>query len=145
MNNHLALALALPLALLAGCGGPGAEPPTPAGHAATSSAPARPSGPITRYDGTYAGTLTPTSGAYSCPNAVRGTRSMTVHYGRALVDMNPGRGSPMQGMVQENGALRATDQIDRTIAVNGQIVNEQFVGAWTQGRCAYNLNFRRTG
>ena len=104
----------------------------------------RPTSPITRYDGVYAGPIIATTGTYSCPNAVSGNRAMRVQAGRVWLDMNPGRGAPLRGNVQEDGALRATDQIDRAIAVNGQIINEQFVGGWTQGRCVYNLNFRRT-
>ncbi len=137
-----ALAALLPLA---GCGGPEA-PGRPAGQAATTST--NQGGPptrVTKYDGTYAGSVTPTSGAYSCPNAVRGNRGMRINYGRALLDMNPGRSSPLQGLVQEDGSLRATDQIDRTISVTGTASAEQFVGTWVQGRCVYTLNFRRTG
>lgn len=137
-----ALALSLILALAA-CG---TEAPSgPIQGAAAPTTQGAPPARVTKYDGTYAGSVSPTSGAYSCPNAVRGNRSMTINYGRALLDMNPGRSSRLQGLVQEDGSLRATDQIDRSISVTGTASAEQFVGTWIQGRCVYTLNFRRTG
>ena len=89
--STLTAMLGLTLALAA-CN---SEPPRP--QIAASGAPVvqgAPAARVTKYDGTYAGTISPTSGAYSCPNAVRGNRSMTINYGRALLDMNPGRSSP---------------------------------------------------
>ena len=139
------LLLAGGLALLAGCGDDAPARPTQTGAATPPSQQGAPPARVVKYDGTYAGGVTPTSGAYSCPNAVRGNRSMSINYGRALLDMNPGRGSPLQGLVQEDGSLRATDQIDRFISVTGTVSGEQFVGTWVQGRCVYSLNFRRTG
>jgi hypothetical protein len=143
INARLTAMLGLALALGA-CGSD--EPSRQPGQA--SAAPVTQGGPaarVVKYDGTYAGSVTATSGAYSCPNAVRGNRSMTISYGRALLDMNPGRSSPLQGLVQEDGSLRATDQIDRFISVTGTTNGEQFAGTWVQGRCVYTLNFRRTG
>ena len=144
MTHHATLTAALGLTLaLAACNSEPVRPQTTA-----SGAPVLQGAPavrVTKYDGTYAGSISPTSGAYSCPNAVRGNRSMTINYGRALLDMNPGRSSPLQGLVQEDGSLRATDQIDRANSVTGTTTGEQFVGTWIQGRCAYTLNFRRTG
>ncbi len=152
MKLHATLTATLGLALgLAACS---AEEPSRTPAQGASAAPAASTAPlgqgaprarVTKYDGTYAGSVTPTSGTYSCPNAVRGNRSMTITYGRALLDMNPGRSSPLQGLVQEDGSLRATDQIDRFISVTGTASAEQFVGTWVQGRCVYTLSFRRTG
>jgi hypothetical protein len=145
MTHHTTLTAMLGLALALGACSSDDRPTAPG---QTSGAPVTQGAPIvrvTKYDGTYAGSVTPTSGAYSCPNAVRGNRSMSINYGRALLDMNPGRSSPLQGLVQEDGSLRATDQIDRFISVTGTTNGEQFAGTWIQGRCAYTLNFRRTG
>ncbi len=144
MTKNATLTAALGLALaLAACGDETA--PATSTRGGTPVTQGAPVARVTKFDGTYAGSVTPTSGAYSCPNAVRGNRSMTINYGRALLDMNPGRSTPLQGLVQADGSLRATDQIDRFISVTGTTSGEQFVGTWIQGRCAYTLNFRRTG
>ncbi len=136
------LAPALVALLLAACAG--SEAPPQRGSGATpAAAPARPSAPITRYDGAFAGSVSATTSAYTCAVPVRGTRGLVVNNGRVEADMTPGRGAPMRGAVQEDGSLRATDPIDRSNAVSGQIIGDQFVGAWANGRCNYTLNFRR--
>jgi len=145
MTHHAILTATLIATLSLSLAGCSSEPARP--QIAASGAPVvqgAPAARVTKYDGTYAGTISPTSGAYSCPNAVRGNRSMTINYGRALLDMNPGRSSPLQGLVQEDGSLRATDQIDRANSVTGTASAEQFVGTWVQGRCIYTVTFRRT-
>lgn len=130
--------------LLSGCGGP-EEAPQPRPAAAQASVhPTRPVGPVLQYDGRYLGPIAGAGGGYTCRERIGGTRELVIRRGRASIMMAE-RGSPLQGTVLEDGTLRAVDLIDRSSAVTGQVINDQFVGTWRNGVCPYSLNLRRVG
>jgi hypothetical protein len=133
------------LALLAACADDPAprQAPSASASAPQASAPAQRMGPVTQFDGRYAGPITPVTGAFTCTDRLSGERTMTVTQGRVSMDMAPRRGSPLRGSVQEDGTLRAADMIDRSNAVEGQIVDQEFVGTWHNGRCNYQVTMHK--
>lgn len=133
--------LSLPAALLlAACAG---EPPPspPPGHTATAApaaaAPAR-TGPVTRFDGRYTGTLALNPDrTRACPPAPQGEREITVRNGRATFVVNPQIRQTQTGTVGAEGSVRMMDSLDRNIATTGMFTEDWFRGEYRNGLCSY--------
>jgi hypothetical protein len=108
-----------------------------AGSAAPAAAPA-PSGPVTRFDGRYAGPLTLNPDrTRACPAAPTGDREITVRNGRATLLLNPRVQQVQTGTVGADGSVRMTDSLDRTIATAGIFTESGFQGEYRNGLCSY--------
>jgi hypothetical protein len=131
--------LAPPLAvalLLAACAG---DPPaaTPASSRQAGQPPAA-AGPVTRFDGRYAGTLVLNPDrTRACPPAPVGEREIIVRNGRATLLLNPQVRQTQTGTVGAEGSVRLADSLDRTIATTGLFTEEWFRGEYRNGLCSY--------
>jgi hypothetical protein len=121
--------------LLAGCDD---VPPPPS--TTRAAVPAGPAGPVSRFDGTYAGrsTLEPDR-TRACRQAPRSEVVMQVRDGRGSVVIDPELRQTLTGSVSADGTARLIDRIDRTVVTTGQIANGAFSGYHQNGPCRYSL------
>lgn len=141
------------LLLGAACAG---EPPPPPLSATTTTlrgaaapaagTPAPESGPVTRYDGRYVGTMTLNPDrTRRCQPAPPGEMSITVRQGRGTFQVDPTTRQTLSGSVGRDGQARFSDIVDRTIATSGVFTTEGFIGEHRNGLCSYAVNMRRLG
>ena len=141
-----ALARIAPMAvLLAACAGePLPTPPPP--RPASGTAAAAPAGPVTRFDGRYAGPLALLPDRTRvCPAAPAGERELTVRNGRASLMFNPQVQQVLTGTVGADGSVRMADSLDRNIATSGLFTAENFRGEHRNGLCAYSVQMTKRG
>ena len=136
--RHAGPFLLAALAVLAAC----AEASPPASTGATTAptatgTPAR-TGPVTRFDGRYAGTLALNPDrTRACPPAPQGEREITVRNGRATFVVNPQIRQTQTGTVGAEGSVRMMDSLDRNIATTGMFTEDWFRGEYRNGLCSY--------
>ena len=137
--------LAATAALLTACAGEPQPPPATAQARATPAA-AAPAGPVTRFDGRYAGTfaLLPDR-TRRCPEAPAGEREATVRNGRASLLFNPQVQQVLTGAVGADGSVRMADSLDRTIATSGLFTESGFRGEHRNGLCTYSVQMTKRG
>jgi len=141
----------LPLAVLltlAACAEAPPAPPPPAtantGTPAASPPPRAPAGPVTEFDGRYAGKmeLNPDR-TRTCPPAPPEEREIVVQNGRATFMLNPRVQQTQTGTVGRDGSVRMTGMIDRTIATSGVFTRTGFLGEYRNGLCSYAVNMTK--
>lgn len=119
------------------------EAGTPGGPRPSAGA-APPAGPVTRYDGRYAGELKLNPDrTRACPGSVAGDREISVRQGRAALVINPQTRQTLTGAVGADGSVRMTDSLDRTIATSGIFTAEGFLGEFRYGLCSYSVQMRK--
>jgi hypothetical protein len=132
----------------AACAGE-APPPAPRSAPSAAAAPrpaAEASGPVTRFDGRYAGTfaLLPDR-TRRCPEAPAAERELTVRNGRASLMFNPQVQQTLTGTVGADGSVRMADSLDRTIATSGVLSETGFRGEHRNGLCSYSVQMTKRG
>ncbi|GGC56900.1 hypothetical protein GCM10011504_39060 [Siccirubricoccus deserti] len=97
-----------------------------------------PAGPVTEYDGRYAGTvsLNPDR-TRTCPAGPAGQRELVVRQGRASLLLNPQTRQTLTGTVGAEGSVRMADSLDRNIATSGVFSPQGFLGEHRYGLCTY--------
>ena len=137
-------ALLLAAALLAACSnGP---PPSSAAQPRAPAAAAAPAGPVTGFDGYYAGPLALLPDrTRRCPEAPAIERTITVRNGRAALALNPQVQQQLTGTVGADGSARMADSLDRTIATSGVFSEIGFRGEHRNGLCAYSVQMTKRG
>jgi hypothetical protein len=142
ISAHIAAATAA--ALLAACAGepaPAAAPRSPRATAATA-----PAGPVTRFDGRYAGPLAlQPDRTRRCPEAQNVEREIVVRNGRASLFFNPQVQQVLSGTVGEDGSVRMADSLDRNIATSGVFDANGFTGEHRSGLCSYSVRMTKRG
>ena len=143
-RRHLSILPALLAA--AACAGE-APPPAPRPAASAAPRPAEASGPVTRFDGRYVGTLAlQPDRTRRCPEAPAIERELTVRNGRASLMLNPQVQQALTGTVGENGSVRMADSLDRNIATSGVFDgNGGFQGEHRNGLCGYSVRMAKRG
>ncbi|MDO9710009.1 hypothetical protein [Paracraurococcus lichenis] len=117
------------------------DAPGPARPAA-AAAPA--AGPVTAYDGRYAGTITLNPDrTRACPAAPREQREITVRQGRASFLIVPQTRQTLNGVVGPAGDVRMADTLDRTIATTGAFAEGRFLGEHRNGLCSYAVSMTK--
>lgn len=142
MKPALALSTAILLSLT-GCGSDDAtrsqEPARPA-----AAVPAAPEPPVSRFNGRYVGTiLLNPDRSRTCFPASTTERVMQVANGQVTVTINPELRQVLLGTVRPDGSLRARENLDRTIVLDGLLDGTQFLGTFTNGRCTFAVSLRR--
>jgi hypothetical protein len=132
--------------LLPGCtAGPDPEPPARA-RPRPAAAAATPAGPVTRFDGRYAGPLALLPDrTRRCPEAPLIEREITVRNGRASFMINPQVQQVLTGTVGADGSARIADSLDRNIATSGVFNEDGFLGEHRNGLCAYSVRMTKRG
>ena len=140
-GRHLSILSALLAA--AACAGEAPPARTPASAAAPRPAPEA-SGPVTRFDGRYAGTvaLLPDR-TRRCPEPPAIERELTVQNGRASLMFNPQVRQVLTGTVGADGSARMADSLDRTIATSGVFDDTGFRGEHRNGLCSYSVQMTK--
>lgn len=142
----ISLPLTVLLALAACAEAPPAPPPatTAAATPAASPAPRAPAGPVTEFDGHYAGKLELNPDrTRACPPAPAEEREITVQNGRATFFLNPRVQQTQTGTVGRDGSVRMTGMIDRTIATSGVFTEFGFIGEYRNGLCSYAVRMTK--
>ncbi|CAA9262901.1 MAG: hypothetical protein AVDCRST_MAG08-2732, partial [uncultured Acetobacteraceae bacterium] len=113
---------------------------------AAAPAAAAPAGPVTRFDGRYAGafTLLPDR-TRRCPEAPNVERELTVRNGRASLVFNPQVQQVLTGTVGADGSARMADSLDRAIATSGLFTEGGFRGEHRNGLCTYSVQMTKRG
>lgn len=143
-RRHLSILLA-PLAAAA-CAGEQAAPPAPRAAPAASSRLAQASGPVTKFDGRYVGTLAlQPDRTRRCPEPANIERELLVSNGRARFNFNPQVQQVLTGTVGQDGSVRMADSLDRTIATSGVLNEQGFRGEHRNGLCSYSVQMTKRG
>jgi len=143
-RRHLSI---LPALLAAACAGGESPPPTPRAAApAAASRPAQASGPVTKFDGRYVGTLAlQPDRTRRCPEPPNIERELFVQNGRARFNFNPQVQQVLTGTVGQDGSVRMADSLDRTIATSGVLNEQGFRGEHRNGLCSYSVQMTKRG
>ena len=146
-RRHLSILLA-PLAAAACAGGEqSAQAPRAAAAPAEASRPAaQATGPVTRFDGRYVGTLAlQPDRTKRCPEPTNIERELLVQNGRARFMFNPQVQQVLTGTVGQDGSVRMADSLDRTIATSGVLNEQGFRGEHRNGLCSYSVQMAKRG
>ncbi len=137
--------LAAPAAALLAAACANEPPPAAATAPARATPAAAPAGPVTRFDGRYAGPLALLPDrTRRCPEAPNVEREMTVWNGRASLVLNPQVQQVLTGTVGADGSVRVADSLDRTIATSGAFDGSgSFQGEHRSGLCAYSVRMTK--
>jgi hypothetical protein len=128
------------------CAGEQAPPPAPraAASAQAASRPAQASGPVTKFDGRYVGTLAlQPDRTKRCPEPPAIERELLVSNGRARFNFNPQVQQVLTGTVGQDGSVRMADSLDRTIATSGVLNDQGFRGEHRNGLCSYSVRMTK--
>lgn len=141
-RTYLPLAVLLTLAACAEA--PPAPPPAATAGTPAASPPRAPAGPVTEFDGRYAGKLELTPDrTRACPPAPAEEREITVQNGRATFLLNPQYRQTQNGTVGRDGSVRMSGIIDRTIATSGVFTGTGFIGEYRNGLCSYAVQMTK--
>ena len=134
-------------ALLAATACAGETPPPRAAAPAAAARPAQASsGPVTKFDGRYVGTLAlQPDRTRRCPEPPNIERELLVQNGRARFIFNPQVRQVLTGTVGEDGSVRMADSLDRTIATSGVFDDQGFRGEHRNGLCSYSVQMPKRG
>lgn len=131
------------------CAGEQAPPPARGATApaeAAASRPAQASGPVTKFDGRYVGTLAlQPDRTRRCPEPPNIERELLVSNGRARFHFNPQVQQVLTGTVGQDGSVRMADSLDRTIATSGVLNEQGFRGEHRNGLCSYSVQMTKRG
>jgi len=141
------LTAATPLALLlAAC----ASEPPPAPESAASrevtreAAPRQPTGPVTKFDGRYVGTVTLNPDrTRACPSGPSGEREIIVSQGQVTFPVRPEIRQTLNGTVTVDGSARMSALVDREIATTGLFTDHGFQGEYRNGLCSYAVQMQK--